>query len=153
MGVQSDITLPTQVTATYHKIDSISEIKWHEDGTGEIELAVSQYLSYEARLAGAVPVNKTFKTIKITKDLVDILRFAIYRAILPLAPEFSEAASVQDGELGNMLCLLKYLNDAEMSSMIFALTDILALKGVDPETYRPWYDSLKEEVFADLMGE
>lgn len=148
MGVSADVQLPTQIVAKYHKIDSVPNFSWNEAGEGKIELAVSQYLSYEARLTGASPVNRSFKHFNLDKDLTGILRYVLYRGVLPLLPEFETAQTVQDGELGNMLRLLKFLNPAEMSAMIFALHDILQILQVDPEDYRDWYESLKDDTLS-----
>jgi hypothetical protein len=150
MGISTDITMDTAVVANYHRIDSVPDIKWEKDGSGTVELAISQYVSYEARKAGASPVNRSFKTFKIDKDLTGILRYVLYKAILPIAPEFKDTQAVQDGELGNMLRLLRYLSPAEMSVMIMAMTDILEMQGIDMETYRPWYDGLKEDTLSTI---
>jgi len=148
MGITKDITLDSAVTATYHKIDSMPDFIWDDYGEGKVQLAISQYISLEAREAGASPINKMFKTFNIDKDLAGILRFILYKAVLPIAPEFENALTAQDGELGNMLRLLKYLEPAEMSVMIFALHDILALMGINPELYRDWYNTLKEDTLS-----
>lgn len=150
MGIATDITMPSQATANYHKIDSVPNLEWNTDGSGSVELAISQYISYDAKLNGASPINRTFKTFHLDSDLTGILRYVLYRAVLPIAPEFESAEAVQDGELGNMLRLLKYLSQAEMAAMIFAMTDILGIMGIDPETYRPWYDSLKDDTLSAI---
>jgi len=49
-----------------------------------------------------------------------------------------------------MLRLLKYLSPAEMSVMIFAMQDILAIMGEDPENYRDWYNRLKEDTLSTI---
>lgn len=150
MGVSVDVTLPSDITATYHRIDGVPKISWNDDGTGKIELAISQYVSYEARQAGASPVNRTFKSFDLDKDITGIIRYVLYRGVLPLIPEFSASQTIQDGELGNMLRLLRFLNPAEMSAMIFALQDILQIIGVDPEAYRDWYESLKADTLSTI---
>jgi len=150
MGVATKIKLPTSVIADYHKIDSVPDLTWDKDGNGKMELAISQYTSYEDKLAGALPVNKTFLTFPLDKDLTGIFRYTLYKAVLPLAPEFKTTETVQDGELGNMLRLLHYLSPAEMSAMIFAMTDILSLLGIDPELYRDWYNSLKADTLSTI---
>jgi len=153
MGVDTKIKLPSNVEATYHKIDGLSELKWDNEGRGQLILALSQYVDYQSRLEGACPVNKKYERFELDRDLTGIFLFTLYRAVLPLKADYSNSVPVQDGELGNMLRLLKYLTDAEMSVMIFALQDILALKEVDPEIYRDWYNKLKEDTLSVLQEE
>lgn len=148
MGIIKDIVLDSEVVAQYHRIDSMPDFTWDEYGNGKVQLSISQYVSQEAREAGASPVNKMFKTFDVDKDLAGILRFILYKAVLPIAPEFENSETAQDGELGNMLRLLKYLDPAEMSVMIFALHDILSLMGINPELYRDWYNTLKEDTLS-----
>ncbi len=150
MGINTDILLDSQATAKYHRIDSMPNLTWDKDGNGKVELAISQYISQEAKENGASPINKKFQNFIIDKDLTGILRFILYKAILPVAPEFKDATVAQDGELGNMLRLLKYLEPAEMAVMIFAMQDILALMGEDPENYRDWYNRLKEDTLSTI---
>ena len=150
MGINADITMDSAVVANYHRIDSMPDFVWNDDGTGKVELAISQYLSQEARDSGASPINKKYQKFLVDADLTGILRFILYKAVLPIAPEFESAEVAQDGELGNILRLLKYLTPAEMSVMIFALVDILELMGVDPELYRDWYNSLKEDTLSTI---
>lgn len=149
MGINAEVTMDSAV-AQYHRIDSMPDLTWEEDGSGKVELAISQYLSQEARDSGAMPINKKFQRFDIDADLTGILRFILYKAILPIAPEFESATVAQDGELGNMLRLLQYLTAAEMSVMMFALGDILGLMNVDPEVYRDWYDRLKEDTLSTI---
>ena len=150
MGINTDIILDSQAMATYHKIDSMPDLTWDENGDGKVQLAISQYISQEAKDNDASPINKKFQTFNIDKDLTGILRFILYKAVLPVAPEFQDATVAEDGELGNMLRLLKYLTPAEMSVMIFAMTDILALMGEDHENYREWYNRLKEDTLSTI---
>lgn len=150
MGINTDIKMASSVIANYHRIDSMPDLTWDEDGNGKIQLAISQYLSQEARDKGSSPVNRKYQTFNVDKDLTGIIRYILYKAILPIASEFENAETAQDGELGNMLRLLKYLSPAEMSVMIFAMQDILALMGQDPETYREWYDSLKDDMLSTI---
>jgi len=150
MGVSSDIVMPTQVVASYHRIDRVPEFSWDEKGLGKIQLEISQYLNYQARLNGANPITKKYKSLNLDRDITGILRYILYRGVLPLLPEFETAQTVEDGELGNMLRLLKYLNPAEMSAMIFALKDILDIIKVDPETYRDWYEELKTDTLSTI---
>lgn len=151
MGISTEIKLPSSVVAKYHKIDSVPGFLWKEDGSGNIELIISQYTSYEDKLAGAKPVSKSFKTFDLGDGIVGIIRFILYKAVLPLAPEFATTEPVQDGEIGNMLQLLKYLNPDEMSVIVLALQDILALINVDPESQRDWYERLKEGALESFL--
>lgn len=150
MGISTDITLPTSVHCNYHKIESVPDLTWNADGTGKMILEISQYTSYEDKVAGALPVRKKHETFELDKDLTGILRYILYKAVLPIAPEFTSCETVQDGELGNMLRLLRYLSPAEMSVMIMAMTDILDMQGIDMELYRDWYDSLKEDTLSTI---
>ncbi len=150
MGITTDILLDSHAMATYHRIDSMPDLTWDKDGNGKVELAISQYITQQAKEDGASPVNREFQTFSIDKDLTGILRFILYKAVLPVVPEFQDAAVAEDGELGNMLRLLKYLTPAEMSVMIFAMQDILALKDEDPENYRDWYNRLKEDTLSTI---
>ena len=84
--------------------------------------------------------------------ITGIVRFILYKAVLPIAPEFKETSPVQDGEIGNMLQLLKYLTPDEMAVIVLALQDILSLLGVDPESEREWYERLKEGALASFLG-
>ncbi len=148
MGITKNIELPTKVVSKYHRIKSVDRIKWNEDGTGTLQMIVEQYLSYEARKAGATSLSSIFKQFDLNKDLTGIIRYILYRAILPNAPEFEDYEVEQDGELGNMLRLLQYLSPAEMSVMIFALTDILETMNIDPEDQRDWYNTLKADTLS-----
>lgn len=150
MGVEKDIELPSQVVAGYHRIDSVPRFEWKEDGTGLIQLVISQYLSYEARVAGATPMKTTYKTLALDDNQTGILRYVIYKAILRLAPEFATSVDSQDGEIGNILTLMKRLDVDEIALLSLAMADVLALKGVDVEMYRPIYDTFKDEMLQQL---
>ena len=142
MGINTDITLDSQVVAKYHRIDSMPDLTWDKSGNGKIELALSQYISQEARENGASPINKTFKTFNVGPALTGIIRFILYKAVLPESNEFANSSPAQDGEVGNMLGLLSYLTEAEKAVVLFALRDML--EGKDLTEYEAWYNRLKD---------
>ncbi len=151
MGIEKEVELPSMAVAKYHKIDGIPDIKWNEDGTGSIQLALSQFISYEARLAGAKPLSRCFKFLKLDKDLTGIIRFIMYKGVLPLVPEFETSQIAQDGELGSMLRLLTYLDDRDLILLSLAMVDIIKHKNLDNTPYKEWYEThLKDDMLSTL---
>ncbi len=150
MGINTKVIMDSTAVATYHKIDSISELKWDALGESKVILAISQYISQEARSQGASPVNRKYQQFKLDNALTSVLRFILYKTVLPLTPEFASAEIAEEGELKNMFNLFKYLSDAEMSVMALALQDVLSLKGEDPENYRDLYLRFKEDTLSTI---
>lgn len=142
MGIKKDITLSSSVVASYHKIEGVPNLSWDNTGAGKIELALSQYTSQEDKEQGASPVSKTFKTFNVGSALTGIIRFILYKAVLPECNEFENSLPAQDGEVGNMLGLLSYLTEAEKAVVLFALRDML--EGKDLTEYEAWYNRLKD---------
>lgn len=150
MGISKDVTLPTKVVCNYHKIDSVPDIQWDSEGKGKVVLGISQYLSYEDKLDGASPVRKKHETFTLDEDLTGILRYILYKAIMPLSPDFAGNDKVEDGDFGNMLRLVHYLDPGEIAILSFALKDIMEATGINPENYSEWYERLKEDTLSTI---
>ena len=152
MGIEKEIELPTMAVANYHRIDGIPEITWDKYGQGKMLLAVSQYISYEARQKGAKPLSKCYKSLKLDKDLTGILRFVVYKAILPSVPEFESSTPAQDKELGSMLRLLHFLNERELALLLMGMKDLLEAKNIDKEDYRDLYENYyKDDMLSTIL--